>query len=65
MGAGIEDYELLWIVGQRDQKLADEICAQLVRTFTDYTAKPAAFEAAHRRLLEEAGKQPTDDKDSE
>jgi len=56
MGAGIEDYELLRVVGQRDEKLADEICAQLVRTFNDYTAKPAAFEAAHRRLLEEAGK---------
>ncbi len=54
MGAGIEDYELLRVVAQRDEALADEICALLVRTFTDYTADPAAFDAAHVRLLEAA-----------
>jgi len=56
MGAGIEDYELLRVVAGRDEKLADEICGQLVRTFTDYDATTRGFEAAHRRLLEEAGK---------
>lgn len=56
MGAGIEDYELLRIVAARDEKLADEICSQLVRTFTDYDAKVGAFNAAHLRLLEAAGK---------
>jgi hypothetical protein len=56
MGAGIEDYELLRIVAARDEKLADEICAQLVRTFTDYDAKVESFNSAHLRLLKEAGK---------
>jgi hypothetical protein len=56
MGSGIEDYELLRAVAARDEKLADDICAQLVRTFTDYNATVDAFNAAHRRLLEEASK---------
>ena len=56
MGSGIEDYELLRIVAARDEKLADDICAQVVRTFTDYSATVDAFNAAHRRLLEEASK---------
>jgi hypothetical protein len=56
MGAGIEDYELLRIVAARDEKLADEICTQLVRTFTEYDSTVAGFDAAHRKLLEEAGK---------
>jgi hypothetical protein len=56
MGAGIEDYELLRVVAKRDERLADEICAQLVRTFTNYDSTVAGFEAAHRRLLEEAEK---------
>ncbi|RPI27583.1 MAG: DUF4091 domain-containing protein [Acidobacteria bacterium] len=57
MSAGIEDYELLRLVGRRDEKLADEICTQLVRTFTNYDSTVAGFDAAHRRLLEEAGKE--------
>jgi len=56
MGAGIEDYELLNIIGQRDEKLADEICRRLVRSFTDYDATVKGFEAAHRRLLEAASR---------
>jgi hypothetical protein len=56
MGAGIEDYELLRLVAERDEKLADEICSQLVRTFTDYDATVQGFEAAHLKLLEEAGR---------
>ena len=56
MGSGIEDYELLRLVGERNPELADEICAQLVRTFTDYDATVDGFNAAHRRLLEEASK---------
>jgi hypothetical protein len=56
MAAGIEDYELLRVVAERDEKLADEICSQLVRTFTDYDATVAGFDAAHLKLLEAAGK---------
>jgi len=54
MGSGIEDYELLRLVAAKDEKLADEICAQLVRTFTDYSAKVDAFNAAQIRLLKAA-----------
>ncbi len=58
MGAGIEDYELLRIVAQRDEKLADEICSRLVRTFTDYDAKVDTFNAVHLELLDAAGRKP-------
>jgi hypothetical protein len=56
MGAGIEDYELLRQIGARNPKLADEICARMVRAFTDYDATVNGFDAAHRRLLEAAAK---------
>ena len=56
MAAGIEDYELLRLVAERDEALADEICSRLVRTFTDYDATVEGFDAAHLRLLEAAGK---------
>ncbi len=54
MGMGIEDYELLHMVGERDETLADSICTSLVRTFTDYDADVEAFETDHLRLLEAA-----------
>jgi hypothetical protein len=54
MAAGIEDYELLRVVAERDENLADAICERLVRTFTDYDATVTGFEAAHLRLLEAA-----------
>jgi hypothetical protein len=56
MAAGIEDYELLRAVAERDEQLADEICSQLVRTFTDYDATLEGFDAAHLKLLKAAGK---------
>jgi hypothetical protein len=56
MGAGIEDYELLRAVAERDEELADEIVLKLVRTFTDYDATVPGFERVHRQLLEEASK---------
>ena len=56
MAAGIEDYELLRAVAEQDEKLADEICTQLVRTFTDYDATVDGFNAAHLKLLEAAGR---------
>jgi hypothetical protein len=56
MASGIEDYELLRAVAARDEKLADEICSQLVRTFTDYDAKVQKFETVHLQLLEAAGR---------
>jgi hypothetical protein len=56
MAAGIEDYELLRIVAKRDEKLADELCMKLVRSFTDYDATVNGFDAAFLKLLEAAGK---------
>jgi hypothetical protein len=56
MGAGIEDYELLRQIAERDPKLADEICTQVVRGFTDYDATVAGFDAVHRKLLEAASR---------
>jgi hypothetical protein len=37
-------------------QLTSGFCLQLVRTFTDYDATVGEFEAAHLKLLEEAGK---------
>jgi hypothetical protein len=54
MAAGIEDYELLRAVGERDEKLADELCLKLVRSFTDYDATVDSFDAAFLKLLEAA-----------
>ena len=56
MGAGIEDYELLREIGQRDEKLADDLCARLVRSFTDYDATVTGFEKVHLELLEAASR---------
>lgn len=52
MRAGIEDYELLRILAGYDQALADEIADSCVTSFKEVNADPAAFAAAHRRLLE-------------
>jgi hypothetical protein len=54
MAAGIEDYELLRAVAERDEKLADEICMKVMRTFTDYDATVSGFDAAFLTLLDAA-----------
>jgi hypothetical protein len=55
MASGIEDYELLRAVAVRNERLADEICLQLVRSFTDYDATVEKFDTVHLQLLEAAG----------
>ena len=55
-GAGIEDFELLKIVEARDKAAADDIVSSVIRSFKDVEEAPAAFERAHRRLLEAASR---------
>ena len=49
---GFEDYELLKILKQRDPQRADQIVAQVLRGFDDYTKDTQVFRAARRALLE-------------
>jgi hypothetical protein len=56
MAMGIEDYELLHGLADRDEAQADALCAQVMRSFTDYNADVPTFEAAHRAVLEAASK---------
>lgn len=54
--AGIEDYELLRVIAEKDRTKADEIVASTVRGFKDADEDTVAFETTHRRLLEAASK---------
>ena len=49
---GIEDYELLRVLDQRDSTAARGLAAKMVRTFTDYVRDPAEFRKVHNELLE-------------
>lgn len=55
--AGIEDYELLTMLGQIDQERANKIVKSSVRGFKDSDESPVQFAATQRRLLEEASKE--------
>ena len=57
---GAEDYELLRLVAERDESLADEIATSCLRTFQDYTEDVGEFDAAHKRLLEAASDGPVE-----
>lgn len=52
MRDGIEDYELLKLLAQRDPQKADELAQRVVNTFTDYVRDVATFRAIRRELLE-------------
>ena len=52
IGAGAEDYELLRLLGARDARMADTICATGLRSFRDCDNTPEYFRALHDRLLE-------------
>jgi len=52
---GVEDYELLKLLGKKNPKKARRICDSVVRTMTDYTLDPAAFRAARMKLIEALG----------
>ena len=52
MRDGIEDYELLRLLAAASPETGDAVCHEVVRSLTDYTLDPEAFNAARRRLLE-------------
>jgi len=52
MRDGIEDYELLRLLAKSDREAADEICASVARSWTDYTLDPVKFRHARARLLD-------------
>jgi hypothetical protein len=54
MAAGIEDYELLRALSERDKVKANAVVREIVRSFDDFDEDPAAFDAAHRALLKAA-----------
>jgi len=55
MRDGVEDYELLVQLRQREAAQAGEIANKVIRTFTDYERDPAAFRAVRRELLAALG----------
>jgi len=52
MRDGIEDYELLRLLAKSDREAADEICASVARSWTDYTLDHAEFRRARTKLLD-------------
>lgn len=49
---GIEDFELLEVLRQRDPKRMDALVSRLFRTYTDYETSLAAYRSVRRELLE-------------
>jgi hypothetical protein len=49
---GIEDYELLQALKQKDPSEADRLAKAAITGFTDYIRDPAAFRTIQRQLLE-------------
>lgn len=52
MREGIEDYELLRALGERNPPAAEALAKETVRSFTDYVRSPAEFRRIHRQLVE-------------
>lgn len=55
MREGLQDYELLWMLGERDRRRADEICAGLVPDPLNYARDPHALRRARRALIAALG----------
>lgn len=51
MRAGVEDYELIMMLAEKDPVKAKEIVVKCVRSFTDYTTDINEFQAAYELLL--------------
>jgi hypothetical protein len=49
---GIEDYELLRVLDQRDPTTARGLASKMVRTFTDYVRDPKEFRKLQVEMLE-------------
>ncbi len=52
MREGIEDYELLMSLRQKNPALAEQLSQAAIRSLTDYVRDPAAFRLIERRLLQ-------------
>jgi len=52
MRAGIEDYELLTLLRQKNPAVAEQLSQTAIQSLTDYVRDPAAFRAIERKLLE-------------
>ncbi|MFB3879689.1 MAG: DUF4091 domain-containing protein [Armatimonadota bacterium] len=52
MREGLQDFELLWLLGQRDPAAADEICAGLAPHPLTYARDWRALRAARRQLVD-------------
>ena len=50
---GVEDFELLRLLAEKDEEKAMEICSTMVRSITDCEKDPARFRRARSRLLAE------------
>jgi hypothetical protein len=48
---GVEDYELLCCLAERDPEAARRIADRVIRDLDDYDLDPGAFRAARRELL--------------
>lgn len=56
MREGIEDYELLQVLKQKNPAEADRLAQAAIQSFTEYVRSPVEFRKIERRLREEAGK---------
>ena len=52
MRSGIEDYEMLRALKERDPAATEQIAASAVSSFTDYVRDVATFRKIERTLLE-------------
>jgi Domain of unknown function (DUF4091) len=52
MRAGIEDYELLMLLRQKNPAVAEQLSQTAIQSLTDYVRDPAAFRAIERKLLD-------------
>lgn len=52
MREGIEDYELLMLLKQKNSAQAQELSQAAIQSLTDYVRDPSAFRAVEKRLLQ-------------
>jgi Domain of unknown function (DUF4091) len=55
MREGIEDYELLMLLRQKNPALAEQLSQAAIQSFTEYVRDPAAFRGIEKKMLEALG----------
>ena len=55
MREGIEDYELLMLLRQKNPALAEQLSEAAIQSFTEYVRDPAAFRGIEKKMLEGVG----------